>query len=178
MERRELTEARLDRDFRRLVKRLVPCEQGAAPGLKPGTLRQHHELGGGELLAQCGQHRRVAGHAADQQHPRQLTLAFLQQRNHFVGHAVVQRVQNVLRRGLVSVELVRDVRFAVNRATRSQRHHFACERAPDCFLEADPHPAELLHKKLPASGGAFIVRQNVDDPSLREKINQKRLSSQ
>ena len=90
----------------------------------------------------------------------------------------MQGVQNVLRRGLVPVELVRDVRFAVNRATRSQRHDLAVERPPDRFLKVESHPANLLDEELAAPGGAFVVRQNIGDSSVREKINQERLSAQ
>ena len=87
-------------------------------------------------------------------------------------------MQNVLRRGFLPVELVRDVRFAVDRAAGGQRHHLPLERAPDGFLQAESHPANLLHEELPAAGGAFVVRQDIGDPSVRQEINQKGLSAQ
>ena len=40
---------------------------------------------------------------------------------------------------------------------RGQRHHLPQERAPDGFLEAEPHPPNLLHEELPAADGAFVV---------------------
>ena len=130
------------------------------------------------LLAQRRQHGGIAGQAADQEHPLELALAFLQKRDHLARHAVVQRVQNVLRRGFIPVELVGDVGFAVYRAAGSQRHHPARKRTPDSFLEAESHPANLLHKKPAAAGGALVVREHVDDPLMGDQINQERLAAQ
>ena len=75
---------------------VIAREQGGTPSFEPGTLREHDELRRGQLLAQRGDHGRVARHAADQQHAPQFALPFLQQRDHFVRHAVMQRVQDVL----------------------------------------------------------------------------------
>ena len=67
LQRRELAKAGGGRKCSgRWIERLVPRQQGAAPRLKPRTLRQHHELRARLLPAQRRQHRRVAGHAADQ----------------------------------------------------------------------------------------------------------------
>ena len=178
VERRQAAQAGPDGDVRRGVKRLVPRQQRAAPGLEPRALRDHGKLRGGEFLAQRRHHRVVAGETADQQHPPQLALRLLQERHHLARHDVMQRAQNVLGRRFLPVELVRDVGFAVDRAAGGQRHHLPLERAPNRLLETQPHPANLLHEKLAAAGGALVVREDIGDPSRRQKIDQERLSAQ
>ena len=76
-------------------------------------------------------------------------------------------MQNVLHRRFLPVELVGNVRFAVDRAAGSQRDNLPVERALDCLLEAETHPANLLHEELPAARGTLVVRQDIGDPSIR-----------
>ena len=80
--------------------------------------------------------------------------------------------------GLISVQLVGDVRLAVDGAPGGQRHNLALQGELDRRLHPQSHPADLLDKELPAAGGAFVVGKDIGDPAAREKINQKGLSSQ
>ena len=52
------------------------------------------------------------------------------------------------------------------------------ERAPDRLLQPEPHPADLLHEELAAAGGAFVVRQDIGDPSVRQEVDQEGLAAQ
>ena len=80
----------------------------------------------------------------------------------------MQRVQNVFRSSFVAVEFMGDVRFAVHRAARCQRHHFAIERIVDRFFHAESHTADLLDEEFAAAGGAFVMGQDVADPDRRQ----------
>ena len=114
MKRREPLEHRRMRNLRGFVQRLVASEQGRAPSFEPRTLGQHDQLRAGKFSAQCRQQCGITGHATDQQHPAQRMLPFLQERDHLICHAVVERVQDVRSSSLVAVELVRDVGLAVH----------------------------------------------------------------
>ena len=178
MKRGQAVENRGARELRPPVAGVVTGEQGATPGFVPGTFGEHNELGLRLFLTQGGQHRCVAGHPANEQHPALRALPFLQQRDDFVGHAVVQRAQDVRGRSFVAVEFVGDVRFAVDGTTGRQRHDRAGERTADRFVEFQTHPADLLDEELAAAGGAFVVREHMGDPALREDVNQKGLPAE
>lgn len=65
---RKCAEPLPNRDIWCLVEWLVAGEQRGSPSFEPRTLRDHDDLRIGKLPLQRGDHRRVAGHAADHQH--------------------------------------------------------------------------------------------------------------
>ncbi len=160
-------------ELRLAIKGFVAGEQGASPRLEPGALREHDEFGPGKLPAERGENRGIVRDTAGQQDAAEFAPPLFEQSDHFIGHAVVQRVEDVLDRGFIAVELVRNVRFAMNRAARGQRHDLAIEGTADCLVDAKPHAANLLHKELAAAGGAFVVREDVTDSSGRDQVNQE-----
>ena len=178
MQRRQPAQRRRQRELGRAVEGLVPRQQGGAPSLEPGTLLAHRKFRVGQLGAQSREHGGVAADAPGQEHPPQRTPPFFQQRHHLVGHAVMQCVEDVRRRGLVPVQLVGDVRLAVDGAAGSQRHDLSLQGELDGRLDPQPHPANLLDKKLAAAGGALVMRKDIGDPAAAEKINQEGLAPQ
>jgi hypothetical protein len=48
----------------------------------------------------------------------------------------------------------------------------------DRFLDAETHPADLLHKELAAPGSALVMRQDIADLSVGQDINQEGLAAQ
>ena len=177
-ERRESAEARLDRDVRRLVARLVAGEQGAAPGLEPRALRQHDELRAGSFS------RRAASIAALRVTPP-ITSTRRSSRWPFSSSATtllamlscsVCRMSSGVASLRLSLWVMSDLQWTEQR--RGQRHDLALERAPDRLLDGQPHPADLLHEELAAAGGAFVVRQDVGDPAVGEEIDQEGLAAQ
>ena len=105
-------------------------------------------------------------------------MALLQQGDDFIRHAIVQRVEDVGGRGLVAIELVGDVRFAVHRTAGGQWHDLALKREPDRIVHAESHPADVLKEELAATRRAFVMRQDINHLPFREDINKKRLSAQ
>src|SRR5512143_885701 len=90
----------------------------------------------------------------------------------------MQRVQDVFGARFVPVELVGDVRFAVDRAPACQGHDLPVKRALYSFLDSEPHPADLLYKELAASSGAFVVRKHISYPSICQEVHQEGLAAQ
>ena len=90
----------------------------------------------------------------------------------------MERVQNLLRTGLVAIELVGNVRLAMHRATRCQGYDPAQERTPDRLLDGQPHPADLLHEELTAARSAFVVREDVGHPAVGKDVDEERLPAQ
>ncbi len=52
-----------------------------------------------------------------------------------------------------------------------------CEHS-DRFLDAETHPADLLHKELTAAGGALVVRKDIDDLPVRQDVHQEGLAAE
>jgi hypothetical protein len=124
-------------------------------------------------VAQRRDHGGVPRDAPDDQDAAEPALAPLQQRDHLVRHAVVQRVQDVLATCLPAVELVGDVRLAVHRAAGRKRNDPSPERTRDRVVDIEPHAPDLLHEELAAAGGALVVREHVRDPAIGQEIDEE-----
>ena len=162
-------------DLRRAEAGLVAREQGGAPGLEVGALGQDHEFRGGQLATQGRHQGPVATDPADQQEAAEDRLRLLQEGHDLVGHAVVERVQHVLDPRLLAIQLVGDVGLAVDRASRSQGNRTAMEGTLDRLIEAESHPADLLHEELPAPRGALVVRKHRKHTAVAKQIDQEGL---
>ena len=164
---------------------LRACEGGflagqdrGSQGLEVRAFGKQDQLRRRELFPQRGNHGRILRHPAHQQHAPQRALALFHERDHFVRHAVVECVQDVVDARLVPIELVSDVGLAVDGATRSQGNELALKRAPHGLVQFQSQSRNLLDQELTAAGCALVVRKDGDDPRPFQQVDYKDLSAQ
>ena len=87
-------------------------------------------------------------------------------------------MQDIFRAGLLPVELVRDVRLAVDRAARSQWDDLPRKRALDSLFEIQPEAPDLLNEELATAGGTLVRCEDAAHPRPVQQIHDKGLTSE
>ena len=170
-QRRKRVERRAYLELRAGVDGVLAGQDRGPQGLEIGAFGKHGQFHIGKLRLQRGDHPAIQRHAARQQHSAHRPLALVHERDHFVGHAVVERVQHVLDAGLVPIELVGDVGLAVDGATKGQGDDAALKRAAHGLVQVQSQPADLLDVELAAAGRALVVRKDGPDPRPFQQVD-------